>query len=84
MADEDKILQRVLDETTSFLNGLDERPVAARTDVDLVAEALGGPLAEQGNDPLEVVEELIAAGLVATPLVVEGDPKRLLVEEAKR
>jgi glutamate/tyrosine decarboxylase-like PLP-dependent enzyme len=70
MADEDKILQRVLDEATSFLSGLEERPVAARTDVDQVAEALGGPLPEQGTDPLEVVEELIAGaepGLVAMP-----------------
>jgi glutamate/tyrosine decarboxylase-like PLP-dependent enzyme len=70
MADEDKILQRVLEETTGFLNGLGERPVAARTDVDQVAEALGGPLPEQGIDPLEVVEELIAGaepGLVAMP-----------------
>ena len=70
MADEDKILQRVLDETTSFLSGLNERPVAARSDVDGVAEALGGPLPEQGADPLEVVEELIAGaepGLVAMP-----------------
>src|SRR5918997_1973968 len=70
MADEDKVLQRVLDETSGFLSGLGERPMAARTDVDLVAEALGGPLAEQGSDPLEVVEELIAGaepGLVAMP-----------------
>jgi glutamate/tyrosine decarboxylase-like PLP-dependent enzyme len=70
MADEDKILQRVLDEASSFLSGLGERPVAARTDVDQVAEALGAPLAEQGSDPLEVIEELIAGaepGLVAMP-----------------
>ncbi len=70
MADEDKILQRVLDETVSFLNGLDERPVAPRTDVDQVAEALGGPLAEQGTDPLDVIEKLIAGaepGVVAMP-----------------
>ena len=70
MADEDKILQRVLDVTTRFLSGLNERPVAARSDVDRVAEALGGPLPEQGADPLEVVEELIAGaepGLVAMP-----------------
>ena len=32
----------------------------------------------------KVVEELNASGLVATPVVVEGDPKRLLVEEAER
>src|SRR5918997_4910463 len=70
MADEDKVLQRVLDETSGFLSGLGERPMAARTDVDLVADALGGPLPEQGMDPLEVVEELIAGaepGVVAMP-----------------
>src|ERR687894_1434905 len=70
MADEDKVLQRVLDETAGFLSGLGERSMAARTDVDLVADALGGPLPEQGVDPLEVVEELIAGaepGLVAMP-----------------
>ena len=32
----------------------------------------------------KVVEDLTAAGLVATPLVVECDPKRLLGEEAER
>jgi nucleotide-binding universal stress UspA family protein len=32
----------------------------------------------------KVVEELIEAGLAATPLVEEGDPKRVLVEEAER
>jgi glutamate/tyrosine decarboxylase-like PLP-dependent enzyme len=70
MAEEDKVLQRVLDEASRFLSGLSDRPVAARTDVDLAAEALGGPLAEQGTDPLEVVEQLIAGaepGLVAMP-----------------
>ena len=70
MAAEDKVLQRVLDEASGFLSGLGERPVAARTDVDQVAEALGGPLPERSSDPLEVLEELIAGaepGLVAMP-----------------
>ena len=70
MSDEDKVLTRVLDEATSFLSGLDDRPVAARADVDQVAEALGGPLPEVGSDPLEVVEALIAGaepGVVAMP-----------------
>jgi nucleotide-binding universal stress UspA family protein len=31
-----------------------------------------------------VAEELRAAGLAPTPLVEEGDPKRVLVEEAER
>jgi glutamate/tyrosine decarboxylase-like PLP-dependent enzyme len=70
VSDEDKVLTRVLDEATSFLTGLDDRPVAARADVDGVAEALGGPLPEVGSDPLEVVEALIAGaepGVVAMP-----------------
>jgi glutamate/tyrosine decarboxylase-like PLP-dependent enzyme len=63
-------LERVLDEATGFLDGLPGRPVAARTDVDGVAAALRRPLPEEGAEPLEVIEELIAGvepGLVATP-----------------
>jgi glutamate/tyrosine decarboxylase-like PLP-dependent enzyme len=70
MSDEDKVLTRVLDEATSFLGGLDDRSVAARADVDRVAEAMGGPLPEQGSEALEVVEALIAGaepGVVAMP-----------------
>ena len=70
MSDEDKVLTRVLEEATSFLGGLDDRPVAARADVDQVAEAMGGPLPDAGSDPLEVVEALIAGaepGVVAMP-----------------
>jgi glutamate/tyrosine decarboxylase-like PLP-dependent enzyme len=70
VGDEDKVLTRVLDEATSFLSGLDDRSVAARADVDQVAEALGGPLPEQGSEALEVVEALIAGaepGVVAMP-----------------
>jgi nucleotide-binding universal stress UspA family protein len=37
-----------------------------------------------GRAVCKVAEELTAAGLVATPVVVEGDPKRLLLEEAER
>ena len=70
MSDEHKVLQRVLDESTTYLEGLDERSVAARADVDGVVSALGGPLPEEGTDALAVVEELIAGaepGLVAMP-----------------
>ena len=64
------VLRRVLAETTGYLNGLDDRPVAARVDVDGVALALGGPLPEQPTDPVTVIEELIAGaepGVVAMP-----------------
>jgi len=70
MTDERKVLERVLDEASGFLGGLNGRRVAARTDVDGVAIALRRPLPEDGAEPLEVVEELIAGaepGIVAMP-----------------
>lgn len=70
MTDQRKVLERVLEEANGFLDGLDGRRVAARTDVDGVANALGRPLPEEGADPLEVIEELIAGaepGVLATP-----------------
>jgi hypothetical protein len=48
MTEDRKILQRVLEEATGFLDGLPERQVAARTDVDGVAAALRRPLSEEG------------------------------------
>jgi glutamate/tyrosine decarboxylase-like PLP-dependent enzyme len=65
-----KVLQRVLDEAEDFLGTLNDRPVRAQADVDLVAAALGGPLPAESADALEVVEELIAGaepGLIAMP-----------------
>src|SRR5918995_5038258 len=70
MNDERKILERVLEEATGFLNDLPGRRVAARTDVEGVAIALRRPLPEEGAEPLEVIEELIAGaepGVVAMP-----------------
>jgi glutamate/tyrosine decarboxylase-like PLP-dependent enzyme len=70
MNDERKILERVLEEATGFLDGLPSRRVAARTDVEGVATALRGPLPDEGAEPLEVIEELIAGaepGVVAMP-----------------
>ncbi len=70
MTDERKVLQRAFDETTDFLGRLDDRPVRARTDVDGVATALGGPLQDDPMDAVEVLEELIAGaepGVVAMP-----------------
>jgi glutamate/tyrosine decarboxylase-like PLP-dependent enzyme len=70
MTDERKILERVTDEADNFFSNLSERPVGARSDVDEVATALGRPLGEEGEDPMSVIEELIAGaepGLLATP-----------------
>jgi glutamate/tyrosine decarboxylase-like PLP-dependent enzyme len=68
--DERKVLGRVLEEATGFLGGLSSRRVAARSDVDGVANALRRPLPEEGAEPLAVIEELITCaepGVLATP-----------------
>jgi glutamate/tyrosine decarboxylase-like PLP-dependent enzyme len=67
---ERELLERVLEEATGFLDGLDDRHVASAVDVDGVAKVLGGPLSDEGADPQSVIEELIAGaepGLVAMP-----------------
>lgn len=64
------ILDRVHAEALAFLDGLPDRSVNARYDVDDVAEALGGPLPDTGTDPSVVIEELLAGaepGVVAMP-----------------
>ena len=53
----------------SFLDTLDERPVAARVDAAGVRSALGGPLPEHGEDIAAVIDGLVAGadpGLVAS------------------
>ncbi|HEU5483917.1 MAG TPA: pyridoxal-dependent decarboxylase [Microlunatus sp.] len=68
--DERAVLSRVLAESLAFYDGLPERPVNARFDVDQVADALGGPLPDEGSDPLAVIEELLTGaepGVVAMP-----------------
>ena len=52
-----------------FLNGLDDRPVAARTDASAIRQTLGGRLPDHGEDPAAVVAALAAGadpGLVAS------------------
>jgi glutamate/tyrosine decarboxylase-like PLP-dependent enzyme len=52
-----------------FLRGVDERPVAAPADASAVGERLGGPLAEQGEAPEAVIEDLALGagpGIVAS------------------
>jgi glutamate/tyrosine decarboxylase-like PLP-dependent enzyme len=53
----------------TFLNAVDERPVASMVDASCVREALGGPVPEHGEDPAVVIDALVAgadAGLVAS------------------
>lgn len=64
------VLEQVLAEAVTFLQGLPDRPVNARSDVDDVAAALGGPLPDTGATPEEVIRQLVAGaepGVVAMP-----------------
>lgn len=67
---EHKVLRQALDHAVEFLDGLGDRPVAPRHDVDQVAAALSQRLPEEGTDDLTVIDELVAVadpGLLATP-----------------
>jgi glutamate/tyrosine decarboxylase-like PLP-dependent enzyme len=69
MPDRTAGLRAAAERAATFLATLDERPVAARADAAAVRGALGGPLAELGEDPATVIDALAAGaepGLVAT------------------
>lgn len=62
-------LRAALAQAEAFLSGLDDRPVAARSDASAVRAVLGGPLPTDGEDPAAVIDALAAGaepGLVAT------------------
>src|SRR5919112_2944286 len=70
MDDERRVIDRVAAEAEGFFKGLNKRQVCASRDVDQVAAVLGGPLGEDGKDPVQVLDELVAGaepGLLATP-----------------
>ena len=62
------LLRRTTELAVDFLNGLDDRPVTARTTRDALLASLGAPLADDGIPAVDVVEALAAAadpGLIA-------------------
>jgi glutamate/tyrosine decarboxylase-like PLP-dependent enzyme len=62
-------LQTAVAHAETYLNGLDERRVAARADASAVRAALGGPMPDHGEDPAAVIDALVAGaepGLVAS------------------
>ncbi len=69
MRDRTAALTAAAQHARTFLDTLDERPVAARVDAAGVREALGAALPEIGEDPTTVIDALVAGsdpGLVAT------------------
>jgi glutamate/tyrosine decarboxylase-like PLP-dependent enzyme len=66
---ERELLLRTAELAADFVDSLDTRRVFPETSVDELGAALGGPLPEQGADPLQVVEQLARdaeAGVVAS------------------
>ena len=66
----DEVLRRAAELASAFLRELPERHVGARADRAALMAAMSGPLPEDGEDPLTVVEALASAadpGLIAMP-----------------
>lgn len=67
------LLDRVREHGLRWLEGLPDRPVHPPADLDVLAEALGGPLPETGADPVQVLDTLVAAAEPA--LVASAGPR---------
>lgn len=66
----DPLLSRTREIADAFLAGVDSRPVFPTATFRDLVQVLGGPLPEEPQDPLSVIENFAAAadpGLVATP-----------------
>ncbi len=64
----DPLLRRTAEIALGYLDGLPERPVGPPVDHDALAAALAKPLADKGEDPMTVIEQLVAdadPGIVA-------------------
>jgi glutamate/tyrosine decarboxylase-like PLP-dependent enzyme len=64
-----EVLRRATEHAIAFRDGVAERPVGARHDVDRMREAFSGPLGEEGLPAARVIDDLARLaepGLVAT------------------
>ena len=69
MAERDSALSAAAEHAARFLRTLDQRPVAAPADATAIRDVLGGPLADQGQDPGAVIDALATGaepGIVAS------------------
>src|SRR6266511_4835062 len=65
----ERALRRASELALDYVNGLGERHVGAQIDAAALAVQLGGPLPDDGEDPVAVVEEMarvLDPGLVAS------------------
>jgi glutamate/tyrosine decarboxylase-like PLP-dependent enzyme len=66
----EQVLRLTADYAAQFLDTLGDRPIHASASLEELREALGGPLPDAGNEPAQVIAELIAGaepGVVAIP-----------------
>ena len=69
MSHTDDLFRLTADYAAQFHESLADRPVGAQASYDELVESLGGPLADEGTEDADVIEELIAAaepGLVGS------------------
>jgi len=69
MNERERAMRRAFELGLAYLDGLDGRHVGPTVDATEIADRLGGPLPDDGRDPVAVVDELAAAadpGLVAS------------------
>jgi len=63
------LIERTVQTASSFLCGLSNRPVGLPADFGNLLERMGGPLPQDGEDPVRVIEQLAdsaAPGIVAS------------------
>src|SRR4051812_41580456 len=63
------LLKRALDHALAFLRSADDRPVGAKATWAQLLASLGGPLPEQGEDPVAALDAMVRAadpGMVAS------------------
>jgi glutamate/tyrosine decarboxylase-like PLP-dependent enzyme len=69
MTDTRTLLGQTAEMAATWLDDLERRPVGGPVDLDSLRRAMGGPVPENGSDPLEIVRSISAsadAGLVGT------------------
>lgn len=66
MTFDDRLGRRVVEHARTYLDGIGERPVRATLSGDELRARLGGSLPAGGDDPVEIIDALAAAGLRGT------------------
>jgi aromatic-L-amino-acid decarboxylase len=61
MTDIDNLLDRTRRHAVDFLDGLNQRPVRPTATLEELRRRLGAPLDDRGSEPIQVIDDLVAA-----------------------